>query len=88
MDKNPWHYIGSVLDDWFARRPAKLSFTLSDDGQLEIDLDQITGSLFEYLRLQLAFAVGRGAGFSSLRFMRTALFTAASAQSKSPELLP
>jgi hypothetical protein len=64
IDKNPWHYIGSVLDDWFACRPARLSFTLGDDGQLGIDLDQITGSLFEYLRLQLAFAVGRGAGLA------------------------
>src|SRR5258708_28996632 len=64
IDKNPWHYIGSVLDDWFACRPARLSFTLGDDGQLGIDLDQITGSLFEYLRFQLAFAVGRGAGLA------------------------
>jgi hypothetical protein len=64
IDKNPWHYIDSVLEDWFASRPVRLSFTLSDEGQLGIDLDQTTGSLFEYLRVQLAFAIGRGGGLA------------------------
>jgi len=64
IDKNPWHYISSVLEDWFASKPARLSFTLSDAGQLKVAVDHIAGGLFEYLRLQLAFAVGRGAGLA------------------------
>jgi hypothetical protein len=59
IERDPWVYIADNLNYWFRLRPMDLKFSLYQ-GRLKID--NSAGSLFSYLQMQLAFAVGQGAG--------------------------
>jgi hypothetical protein len=64
IEKNPWRYIDRQLRDWFSPRPVTLSFEINEKGDLKLGLTRAATSLLEYLRLQLAFAIGRGGGLA------------------------
>jgi hypothetical protein len=59
IERDPWVYIADNLNYWFGLRPVVLNFSL-DQGRLKIG--NLAESLFAYLQMQLAFAVGQGAG--------------------------
>lgn len=64
FEKNPWRYIDISLRAWFSQRPVALSFAITDKRDLKLSLESAANSLLGYIRLQLAFAIGRGGGLA------------------------
>jgi hypothetical protein len=64
IEKNPWRYVAGELREWFSQRPVVLACEITDNGDLRLELKQAGNSLLGYIRLQLAFAIGRGSGLA------------------------